>query len=138
MPCLHNIFPQEDSSTMKSILFQYPKHSYAVSFVLKMVFREGRQNLSQWVYWDLLFIGAGSSSLSCFHAKNTEQKKNSTWKAAEKSVMRYSRREAADKANPDVQNTRCLTLSCLKQLDLCATYCPLHSLLNNTNSICKF
>lgn len=44
--------------------------------------------------------------------------------------MKYSRREAADKANPDVQHTGCLTHSCFKQLDLRVTYHPWRSQFN--------
>lgn len=79
-----------------------------------MAFREGKCNLSQLLYWNLLFMQAGSSSLSCFHAKNIDikkKKKNPTWKATKKLAVSYSRRQAADKANPDDQHTRCLMLS---------------------------
>lgn len=123
---------------MKSILFQYPKCSYAVSFLLEMVFREGRQNLSQLVYCDLLLGGQEAPAFPVSMPKAQKKNKIPTWKAEEKSVMKYSRREVADKANPDVQHTGCLTLSCFKQLDLCVIHHALRSLLNNTNSTYKF
>lgn len=104
-----------------------------------MVFREGRQNVFQLGHRDLLFIWAGSSSLSCFHTKKTrpQEKTNSNMRSC-REICNEIQQEGSSRQNQPRCPMHKMPKTLWFQTDLCATYHSLHSLLNDTNSTCNF